>query len=428
MKLVIEKIVYGGAGIASVNEGKILFVPFTLPGEQVEAEVIEERGNLQEARLVQIESSSSDRVGPRCIHFGACGGCQYQHASYTAQLQIKREILQETLERAGLNDLPAIQTHAAEPWEYRNRIRLRVSAFEDKLRVGYLRRGSNEFLPIQMCPISAPVLWKAAEAFLMLDEIFRSWTRSAEEVEFFTSGDEQKIQMTLFVRAQPSKGFAEFCETMQRQLPELAGAGVQVIESGGHGRKSLRVRSGTTWGAAGLQYKTSGETYWVGRGSFFQVNRFLVSRLIELVTAGRNGELTWDLYAGVGLFARVLAKQFDEVVAVEAAAGDLAANLRGSNKRTITATTLEYLRQATLERDRPDLIVMDPPRAGVGAEVCNLLNRIKASEIVYVSCDPTTLGRDLRMMIDSGYRLNQLHLVDMFPQTFHQETVAMLGL
>lgn len=427
MKLSIEKIVYGGAGIASANGEKTVFVPFTLPREQVEVEIVEEQGNRQEAALVHIHNPSPERIVPRCIHFTWCGGCQYQHASYTAELQIKREILQETLERAGLNELPPIETHAAEPWEYRNRIRLRAKVIEGRLRVGYLRRGSAEFLPIEMCPISAPVLWKAAEAFISLGEDFPLWTRATEEVEFFSSQDERKLQMTLFLRTPPAKGFAEFCEAIQRQLPELAGAGVQAIESIGRGRKSLHTQPGDAWKATGLQYATAGETYWVSRGHFFQVNRWLVSQLAELVTAGRNGKLAWDLYAGVGLFARVLARQFTEVVAVEAAADDLGTNLRGSNARAVAATTVEFLRQAALERDRPDLIVMDPPRAGVGREVCALLSRIQASEMVYVSCDPTTLGRDLRLMIDSGYSLNQLHLVDMFPRTFHQETVAVLG-
>ena len=201
---------------------------------------------------------------------------------------------------------------------------------------------------------------------------------------------------------------------------------MQAIENMGRGRKSLRTKPGATWGAVGFQYATAGETYWVSRGNFFQVNRRLVSQLAELVTTGRNGKLAWDLYAGVGLFARILTRQFTEVVAVEAAADDLATNLRGFNARAVTATTVEFLRQAALERERPDLIMMDPPRAGIGGEVSALLSRIKAPEMIYVSCDPTTLGRDLRQMIDSGYKLNQLHLVDMFPRTFHQETMAVL--
>jgi 23S rRNA (uracil1939-C5)-methyltransferase len=303
---------------------------------------------------------------------------------------------------------------------------LRVATIAEKVQVGYLRRGSAEFLPIQMCPIAAPVLWRVAEAFLKLSDEFTSWIRATEEIEFFTTENEQRVQMTLFVRAQPNKEFNELCEALNKRATQLVGAGVQIMESSGRGRKSLRVKPGATWGTPGLNYHVAGEAYWVSRNSFFQVNRFLVERLIELAAAGRTGKLAWDLYAGVGLFSRILAKNFANVVAVEAAATDLASSFRGAGRQAVSATTLDFLRQAALERDRPDLIVMDPPRAGVGAEVCALLARVKAPELVYVSCDPTTLGRDLQSMVDSGYNLKHLHLVDMFPQTFHQETVAIL--
>ncbi len=425
MKLAIEKIVYGGAGLAH-NGQETVFVPFTLPGEIVDADVSVAHAGFSEATLSNIIKAAPERVASRCDHFEHCGGCQYQHGAYEEQLRIKQAILKETLERAGLEALPEIAVHADQPWEYRNRIRLRVAVEDDALRVGYLRRASAEFLPVRMCPIAAPSLWQAAEAFLALDKGFPQWTRVTEEIEFFTSHNEEKMQMTLFVRTQPHKGFVELCEALQQKMPALAGAGVQVMESAGRNRKSLKVKPGATWGAAGLNYTVADETHWVSRGSFFQVNRGIVSKLVELATEGRSGRLAWDLYAGVGLFSRVLAKQFGTVVAVEAVKGDLAVNLRGEGRHAVAATTVEFLRRAVLERDRPDLIVMDPPRAGVGAEVCSLLARIKAPEIIYVSCDPTTLGRDLRAMIDSGYSLHQLHMVDMFPQTFHQETVVIL--
>lgn len=427
MKLLIEKIVYGGNGLARSENGETVFVPFTLSGETIDAEITS-RSNVTEAELTSIYTASSDRVDPPCVHFGRCGGCQLQHASYAAQLQIKRSILEETLLRVGLTALPSIEVHSTQPWGYRNRIRLRVALVDGQLRVGYLQRGSNDFLPIQMCPIATPILWRAAKAFLELDEGHRQWTRAVEEIELFTDSDEQRLMITLFVRVQPAKGFADLCEALRMHVPELTGAGVQVMESSGRNRKSLRMRPGVSWGAAGLNYTVADETYWVSRGSFFQVNRFLAPELVRLATEGRRGKLAWDLYAGVGLFSRVLARHFPEVIAVEAVEGDLTVNLRGAGRRAVAATTVEFLRQASLERDRPDLVVMDPPRAGIGAEVCSLLDRVRPREIVYVSCDPTTLGRDLRSMIDSGYRLNQLHLVDMFPETFHQETVAVLGL
>ena len=144
------------------------------------------------------------------------------------------------------------------------------------------------------------------------------------------------------------------------------------------------------------------------------------------MTTSRQGSLAWDLYAGVGLCSRALSRTFQQVVAVEAAATDLSRSFKGPGKRTVEATTVEFLRSAVVQRERPELIVMDPPRAGVGAEVCTLLARVSVPEIVYVSCDPGTLARDLRALAASGYTIAELHMVDMFPQTFHLETVAFL--
>jgi 23S rRNA (uracil1939-C5)-methyltransferase len=432
MKLQIEKAVYGGAGLAHQTEGedagKAVFVPFTLPGEIVEARLLEQRNAFAETSLIQVLTASSNRVLPRCAHFGECGGCQYQHAAYPAQVQMKVAILQETLERAGLTSLPAIQARTGEPWAYRNRTRLRVAELEAIVRVGYNRRGSNEFLAIRECPISAPLVWRAAQALMQIAEEGSAparLLRAAVEVEFFTTGDEKKLQMTLFLqRAQP--GFAAFCERLQALVPELAGGGVSLFPSSESQRRTQRPRTLETWGADGLNYPAAGEGYWVSRGGFFQVNRFLVDELVRIVTEGRRGAIAWDLYAGVGLFSRALARAFQQVVAVEASAGDLSRSFKGPGKRAADTTTVEFLRGAVVQRERPDLIVMDPPRAGVGAEVCSLLTRISPSEIVYVSCDPVTLARDAKLLVATGYNIAEIHMVDMFPQTFHLETVMIL--
>jgi 23S rRNA (uracil1939-C5)-methyltransferase len=432
MKLQIEKAVYGGAGLAHQTEGesagKTVFVPFTLPGEIVEARLLEQKNAFGEASLLQVMTASEDRVPPRCAHFGQCGGCHYQHAAYPAQVRMKVEILRETLERAGLTALPAIQTHAGEPWAYRNRTRLRIAELEATLRVGYNRRGSNEFLGIHECPISAPLVWRAAEALLKIaaeSSTTARWFRDAVEVEFFTTGDETKLQMTLFVRkAQP--GFEALCNRMQELVPELAGADISLLPSSGPQRRVKTPRPLENWGADGLNYPAAGEDYWISRGGFFQVNRFLVDELVRIVTAVRRGAVAWDLYAGVGLFSRALARAFQQVVAVEAAANDLSRSFKGPGKRAVETTTVEFLRSAVMQRERPDLIVMDPPRAGVGAEACALLARISSPEIVYVSCDPVTLARDLKLLVAAGYNIAEIHMVDMFPQTFHLETVIIL--
>jgi 23S rRNA (uracil1939-C5)-methyltransferase len=377
---------------------------------------------------------SAERVKPECQHFGECGGCQLQHAAYPAQMRMKAEILSETLERAGLAAAPEVQVHAAQPWEYRNRVRLRLATVDGALQLGYNRRGSNEFLPIAECPIAAPLLWRAAAALLRLaesDALTGRWLRAAVEVEFFTNGDATKLQLTVFVRKPLPSGFDALCERLQAVVPELAGAGVSILakESAGKSRRTERPTSGARWGADGLLYTAAETDYWVSRGGFFQVNRFLIDTMVRLVTEGRNGRLAWDLYAGVGLFSRALAKTFEGVVAVEGgetAAADLARGLKGKGMRTICASTADFLRDAGIQRERPELVVIDPPRAGLGAEVCALLARLKAAELVYVSCDPVTLARDLRTLVDAGYALAELHLVDMFPQTFHLETVVVL--
>ena len=432
MRLRIEDMAYGGAGVAravdSKDAGSKVFVPFTLPGEVVEVRHAPDQGGEREASLLQVLTRSISRVQPECVHFGECGGCQYQHAAYPAQLEIKSAILHGILERAGMTALPAIQVHASTPWNYRNRSRLRVERHDGALRVGYNRRGSNEFLPIRECPISAPLIARAWKALLHVgaeDSASARWAQHVAEVEFFVSDDEKKLQMTLSVR-KDSPGFDRFCARMSELIPELAGAGTVQLPPAGQQRRIQRPRPLSAWKAPGLSYRVAGEDYWISRGGFFQVNRFLLEELVAIVTRGRRGLVAWDLYAGVGLFSRALARSFEQVVAVETSAGDLTRTFKAPGRRAVEATTAEFLRNAVVQRERPELIVMDPPRAGVGEEVCALLARIAASEIVYVSCEPMTLARDLKLLTEAGYAVTDLRMIDLFPQTYHLETVVVL--
>jgi 23S rRNA (uracil1939-C5)-methyltransferase len=181
-------------------------------------------------------------------------------------------------------------------------------------------------------------------------------------------------------------------------------------------------------GSESIAYRAAGFDYRVDHGAFFQVNRWLVDPLVECVTNGLSGRLAWDLFAGVGLFAWKLAERFERVVAVESAPAAIAAlkeNLAGTQATTMKATTLEFLRAAA-RSERPDVIVVDPPRTGLGPETTELLGRIAAPELVYVSCDPATLARDLRELVSAGYRIERVTLADLFPQTFHLETVVRL--
>jgi len=426
----IAKMLYGGGG--ATDEGAA--IPFVLPRELVE---------IDGANGLRILEPSPERTNPGCLHFTACGGCHYQHASYPEQLRIKQAILRDTFLSAGLIELPRLKVHSGREWHYRNRIRLRIGEVHGELRVGYNRHsaaGGDAMLPVTMCPIAAPLLWRAASVLLEIAKDtreVRAWLASAVEMELFTNADETALQLTLFTRIAPVGSFASFCVAAQSAIPQLTGAGVAMLPTkpSPQGRRAEHPKPGPQWGKAGLVYEFEEQSHWVGRGGFFQVNRHLVSTLAGLATAGRTGALAWDLYAGVGLFSRALADQFQRVVAVEAAEpaatnlkAALASATNGKSHRAIAATTLDFLKAAVVQRERPDLIVMDPPRAGVGPEVCELLVRIRAPELVYVACDPVTLARDLRLITGSGYRITELHMVDMFPQTYHMETVAVLHL
>ena len=402
--------------------------------------------------------STSDLATPPCPHFGPCGGCQLQNLTYEAQLAQKADRLRALLAPLNQPGFPELQCHPSPPFGYRNRIRLTLADINCELRAGYLTSNSQpasgnqqlNFLPITQCPIAAPILWKTTEALLALFRERRStWIDRAhftlDQLELFASADESQLQISLIVRTTakhlPSRFNAEFaalCEALKLQIPALTGAGIFLLPP--RSQRSRRVeqpRIGPAWGSPGLTYDVSQRTtdneqlttsFWVPRGAFFQVNRFLLPELLTLVTADRSGTLAWDLYAGVGLFTKALAPHFTRIVAVEAAEPSFTAltSSRVPNRQAVKDTTLDFLTSAVLQRDRPDLVVLDPPRTGAGREVCELLGRVAAPTLVYVSCSPETLPADLATLTAAGYTIDALHLFDLFPQTTHIETVAVL--
>ena len=412
--------VYGGSFLTS-EQGVVL--PFVAPKELVE---ISADGD------VRIVEPSTGRVIPSCPHFGTCGGCQYQMIAGGEQLLVKREILRGQLQAAGVATPVEIETVGSEGYGYRNRIRLRVERVDDELRFGYNVRTTTEFLPITTCPIAAPVLWTTSEKLLAAtkqqDDV-AFWMNAASEVEFFCNDDLTRVQVTMSCapRTKAKQGSLQRCfAALQQSAAEIVGLTAIASDP----RTGPTGRTLDAVGAAGLNYRVLNETYWISRGGFFQVNRFLLPELVKLVCDGRSGDVAWDLFAGVGLFSRVLARSFAKVTAVESnptAAGDLQVALRkiGPQHRAIEAFTLEFLQKAVVQRERPALVVLDPPRAGAGREACELLLGLGAREMVYVSCDQTTLARDLEVL-QRSYRIASLKLVDLFPQTFHMETVVVL--
>jgi 23S rRNA (uracil1939-C5)-methyltransferase len=415
MKLRIEKAIYGGDGLARVPEGKTVFVPGTLPGELVEATIASDKRSFATGALGDVLEPSAERVVPGCAYVPRCGGCQYQHASQAFQLQMKLDILKETLTRAHLPMPSEIGSLAGPPWGYRNRIRLHVTG----AALGYRQRGSHKLLPISHCPIAAPVLEQAIAA---IERVAKETALASlcDEVEFFTNGEQDQLLVSLWSekpRRVREPSLEAFAERLQLEIPVLLGVGLGAQQSS----------SIMHWGQRSVTYTLSGVPYQVSLGSFFQVNRFLLPKLLQLAIGDRSGKLAWDLYSGVGLFAKALA--YDNVIAVESegfSANDLKANLDDERHRVIRSGTLDFLRRRVPDHGKPELILVDPPRAGLGKEVCALLASVAAPEIVYVSCDPATLARDLQSLLQSGYSVEKMDLIDLFPQTFHMETVTFL--
>lgn len=369
LEVTIEKLVNGGDGLARLpadarGRREVVFVPFTLPGERVR---IERDG--RRVRLVEILEPSPERIAPGCEYFGRCGGCQLQHTSAAHQLVLKRAILLETLQRTGgVAWEGAVQEHAGQPWGYRNRIRLQA---QPGVGTGYYEAGSHRVLPVTHCPIASVALNQGMAAL------------AAAEVS-------------------------------ERAEIELAADN----------------RDGGLHEDAPLSFTVAGRSYRVSPGAFFQVNRYLAEPMVAVVTAGEQGETALDLFSGVGLFALPLTETFARVEAVETnpvAAKDLRHNLAAAPTAGVTVAAMPagaYLRERS---GAPvDLLIADPPRAGLGPELTAAIISLAPARLHLVSCDPATLGRDLRQILAAGYGIAEMHLLDLFPQTAHIETVVKL--
>jgi len=387
-----------------------------------------------EQKLIAIAETMLQRVAPRCKHFEQCGGCQLQDLSYPHQLTAKKAMLLDVLHAANVSSVPEVEVSSASPWEYRNRIRLRIQANE----VGYSRRSSNEFLAIEECPIASPLLIRMA---LALRDVVRegkaSFPERAAAVELFTDAEEQFVQMSMHVdvtvadisRDAPAQ-LRKLSDALSAEFPQLIGAGLSAAAPDTSQSKRVQATQRVEiarWGKPQLQYGVAGHEYHVTRGAFFQVNRFLTAEMVHRVVGHRSGRLAYDLFAGAGLFSVALAERFEQVIAVEIgepAVSDLKAHLAllGPQHQVVHATTQDFLQHLS---QRPDLVVADPPRAGIALAALRALARLGSPELVYVSCDAGTFARDAKTLEDSGYTMASLDLLDLFPQTFHTETIAM---
>jgi len=426
LRVSIEKLVYGGDGLAHAD-GNTVFVPYVLPGEEVRATTKSKRKKLVWAELLEVTSASTQRGRARCPHFQTCGGCHYQHIPAAEQLRLKKEILRETLSRlGGIQWSGPIQEHSAEPYGYRNRAQWAVRNANPRA-LGYFLPESSVIVPIDECPVLSPLL---AKTFGQLQELTRSGQlpERIAEIEAFADSTDAKIALNVaFERF--SKPAAELAARFREALPQLESL---LLLDQSKDRFELT-------GPGYLFHEAGGFRYRVSHLSFFQVNRFLVEELLKTMVAGAKGGVALDLYAGVGFFTLPLARTFQKVVSVDAnlaATRDLHVNAESAGVAVVSHNehAEEFLRKTS---EKPDFVSLDPPRAGLGTEAAAKLAVLGAPEIAYLSCDPSTLARDLAVLTDSKkdaaapgpttrYEIAEVHVFDLFPQTYHIETLVRL--
>ena len=424
IELRIEKLVYGGDGLGH-HDGHTVFVPFVLPGETVAVDPLERKKKFIRGRVANIANASPERVTPRCPHFGTCGGCNYQHMPYELQVRAKTDILRETLSRLGRIawDGPIVP-HVSPPFEYRNRAQWKIAqSAAGVAEIGYYEAASQKLCPVRECPILSPL---ASETLLNMSRLLASSRLSAElrEVEVFTDADDRKLLLNLSFAKLPG-AYQPIADMLRAEIPQIE----TILFQDRHADRFELA------GPGHISYRVGDHNYRVGHLSFFQVNRFILPELVAAVIGDSKGRLALDLFAGVGLFTVPLAHRFERVIGVEsnqAAARDLATNLQesGASSPAFRETDAESFLARWSEK--PDLVVLDPPRAGVAPAALSRLANLAPAAIAYLSCDPATLARDLALLVGTAekpgrYIISEVHLVDIFPQTYHMEVLVRLA-
>jgi 23S rRNA (uracil1939-C5)-methyltransferase len=420
-----QKLVYGGEALGH-HQGRTVLVTGALPGERLEVEEVRTAKGVVHARSVRVLEAAPERVDPPCPYFGRCGGCQYQHLLPERQTDAKREILRETLRRIGqiLWD-GEIPTHTAQPWNYRNQAQFKLAGQGDgRVELGFFEAESHRLLPIDNCLIVSPRLNAVLDA--LRGGEWSEHLAPFREIELLADDRDEEVRITLRAAPDSSRPLdAQKAEELGKRcldlLPGVTSAGVE------------RGRSLHVFGKPALTYSVGDFSYQVRHGSFFQASRLLVPELVKNVTSDGledlpEARLALDLFAGVGLFTLPLARRFGQVIAAESnplSSRDLALNARAfSNVRVAAQPAFDFLRR--FAQTGPDLVVLDPPRAGVSFPTLKLLAALRPQRIHYVSCHPPTLARDLAHLTGNGYRLDSVELFDFFPQTFHIESLARL--
>jgi 23S rRNA (uracil1939-C5)-methyltransferase len=438
--ITVDKVVAGGLGLARLASGLVVMVPFVLPGETVAVQVGKEQKGYALASLLEVLDPSPERVEPACPHFQACGGCHFQHGTYQGQLAIKDSILRELFSRhpaksAGADDFVCESIlPSPKQFHYRQRIRLQV---DDCGRLGFFARRSHAVVEVASCPLAGDELNQVLGDLRRLAP-FRGLARQAVAVELLFSPLDERVVLIVHLGRKP--------RAADQQAAHAVAGGIELVQSvwlAGEGF-AMRGPYGTT-GGEGVTYGDVAMALPAGpggrelalrfeAGGFCQVNLEQNERLVRQLLAWAEvgpKDAVLDLFCGMGNFSLPLALTARTVVGTDLQRSSIRgaqANAQGNGLhnchflRADASTAVHDLRKG---KERFDLILLDPPRSGC-REIIALLPELGAEKLIYISCDPATLVRDLRQLHGVGFGLRRFRGVDMFPQTCHLETIAML--
>jgi len=401
--ILLEKLTYGGEAMGRLPDGRAVFVPFGLPGEHVRVELTEDKKNFARGKLFGLLTTSPERIDPKCKHFGKCGGCHYQNLPYEKQLLAKTEILRDQLQRIGKIDNPRVMPMIPSPleWNYRNHVQFHLTA---EGKVGFINAKGNSTLPVEECHLPETGI----NAF---------WP----ELLFESNKDVERVSL----RAGQDEELMVVLESEDPETPELEiEANVSVVHL-------FDEHAVVIAGQDNLIFNILGKDFRVSAASFFQVNTKMAEKMVEhavaklLVTASTT---LLDVYCGVGLFSKFFAGKCQLVIGIEtseSACEDFAFNLdEFDNVEIYEGTAEEVLPGLAGRLDSSTYAIVDPPRAGIEKHALDAIISIKPQIIAYVSCDPSTLARDAARLINGGYHLVEVTPFDLFPQTYHIESIS----
>ncbi len=441
LRLRVTGLTFRGHGIARTPGGQVGFVRCAAPGDVVRARVVEAKGDYLRAAIETVEDASADRVRPPCPHFGRCGGCQWLHLRAEAQRHWKAEILRDQLARlGGFRDVPlGPLVRPTEDLGYRTRAQLQVREAEGWYRFGFFAPGSHHVVPVGTCPLLHPMLNALLEGLgAQRTPPLAKLVPGLREVWLLASPRSNQSLLTLVGRPVERASLRHLFFVLRERVPHLAGLvlmGAGDTDRSRPGRREPAVRFLDRIGEGHLTMQAGGRPFRVDAASFFQPSEAAAEALIATVeaTAGlEGGERVVDLYCGVGLFTVPLAGRGATVVGVEGnprAARDAEFNVRtigaGAAARILCTSVARAVAGHVLG-DGADVVVVDPPRQGLERAVLDGVAGLRPRRIVYVSCDPSTLARDLKGLAGHGYEPKCIQPLDLFPQTYHIESVTLL--